>query len=57
MLRTLAICCALTALIQIIFWIGDRMSGLPFHGTMLFFSSIVWGLIFWGVANRSTTPR
>ena len=45
--RMLAILSAITAVIELTFWIADRIQGIPFHGYWQLSSAVFWGLFFY----------
>jgi hypothetical protein len=50
-LHVLAILSAFSAVLQLIFLIGDKITGEPFHGTILLISSVLWTAVFWALSN------
>ena len=53
--RALAILSAVSAIVELIFWIVDRIERQPFHGKWLFLSSIIWATIFFFLSRRRIT--
>jgi hypothetical protein len=51
MLRSLAILCAIAAVLCLAFWIIDATTGTQFRFGWLLFSSILWGCVF-EIAHR-----
>jgi hypothetical protein len=55
--RVLAILSAITVAIELIFWIGDRITGLPFRGYWLLGSSVFWSVLFYFLSRRSAIRK
>ena len=51
LLRSLAIVCAISALVCLAFWIVDAIAGIAFRFGWLLFSSIFWAVVF-EIAHR-----
>jgi hypothetical protein len=47
--RGFAIICTASALIAVVFWIGDRITGMEFTQGWILFSSLLWMAISWAV--------
>jgi hypothetical protein len=47
--RGFSILCAISALIAVVFWIGDRFTKTEFIQGWILFSSLFWMLVSWAV--------
>jgi hypothetical protein len=46
-LRGFSILCAISALVAVVFWIGDRITGMEFTQKWILVSSLLWGAPSW----------
>ena len=53
--RAFAILSAVSGMIELFFWIVDRIERQPFHGKWLLLSSIIWTTIFFFLSRRGIT--
>jgi hypothetical protein len=54
--RVSALLCALTAVLETVFWAIDRWQDLPFHQGWLLLGSVVWGAVFWSLSRWRKIP-
>jgi hypothetical protein len=50
--RGFSFLCAISALIAVIFWIGDRITGMEFTQGWILGSSLLWMVVSWAIYRR-----
>lgn len=55
--RALSILCAVSALISVAFWIGDKITNIRFTQGWILFSSVLWMVVFWAIYRHLKKKR
>jgi hypothetical protein len=55
--RVFSIAGAVSAIIELAFWITDLLEGRPFHGGWQLASSIIWTPVFFYLSRRQTDKK